>query len=299
METSLGGPPPVSPGLVSTIIPAYNRLPLLQEAVASVLVQTYRNFEILLIDDGSESETAAYCDNLARTYPEVTVVHLSHGGCAGRSREAGRRIARGEFIQYLDSDDLLSPRKFEVAVAALNQNPDCDIAYCFTRRYVRGDSPVDIACERTGETFREMLPECLRGRFWHTSTPLYTRRICDKAGPWSTLRFWEDVEYDLRMANQGAKLVHCKEFLTDFRDHTEDRLSKMNFFDDPACMRHAPEAYRAMLRQVVSSNVSIAHPAAQAFISELKWVAERCAAIGLNEEANECREMAASTTVVS
>jgi glycosyltransferase involved in cell wall biosynthesis len=280
-------------GLVSTIIPVYNRLPLLREAVGSVLAQTYARFELILVDDGSDDETAAYCDDLARTYPEITALHLTHGGHAGRAREAGRKLARGEFIQYLDSDDLLLPRKFELMVKALNDNPECDIAYCFTRRYARGDSPVDVACERTGDTFAEMLPECLRGRFWHTSTPLYTRRICDKAGPWSSLRFWEDVEYDLRMANAGAKLVHCREFLTDFRDHTEDRLSKMDFFDDPACMRHAPDAYRAMLLQVRSSRVSPEHPAVQAFMAELKWVGEKCHAIGLDREAEQLRDMAA------
>ena len=282
---------PTISGLVSTIIPIYNRLPLLREAVSSVLAQTYRNFEIILVDDGSEPETAGFCDELARTHPEITVIHLPHGGYAGRSREAGRLIARGEFIQYLDSDDLISPRKFEIVVKALNENPDCDIAYCFTRRYVRGEPPIDAACERTGETFKEMLPECLRGRFWHTSTPLYTRRICDMAGPWSGLRFWEDVEYDLRMANLGAKLVHCREFLTDFRDHGEERLSINNFFDDPASMRHAPGAYRAMLLQAKSSGVSIEHPAMQAFLAELKWVGEKCHAIGLASEALEFTEM--------
>jgi glycosyltransferase involved in cell wall biosynthesis len=282
---------PLISGLVSTIIPVYNRLTLLQEAVTSVLAQTYRHFEIILVDDGSKNETARFCDELANAHPEITTIHLRHGGCAGRSREAGRQIARGEFIQYLDSDDLISPRKFEVFVKALNENPDCDIAYCFTRRHVRGELPVDVPCERTGETFKEMLPECLRGRFWHTSTPLYTRRICDRAGPWSNLRFWEDVEYDLRIATLRPKLFHCREFLTDFRDHSEERLSNTNFFDDPTCMRHAPEAYRALLLQAKTSGVSIDHPAMQAFLAELKWVGEKCQAIGLETEAREFKKL--------
>ena len=82
---------------------------MLREAVASVLRQTYRPIEIIIVDDGSTDETTRVADELASTYPfEVRALHVLNGG-PGWAREAGRQVARGEFIQYLDSDDLLWP----------------------------------------------------------------------------------------------------------------------------------------------------------------------------------------------
>ena len=83
----------------------------------------------------------------------MRVLHIPHRGRAGLVREVGRGVARGEFIQYLDSDDVLYPRKFEVMVGALTDNPECDIAYCYTRRYVVGSTPTDSPSALTGHTW--------------------------------------------------------------------------------------------------------------------------------------------------
>ena len=107
-------------GLVSTIIPVHNRPALLREAVASVLAQTYRPIEIIVVDDGSTDETGREAEALAEAHPEVHAIHRENGG-PGAARETGRLAARGEFIQYLDSDDLLLPTKFELQVAGLRQ----------------------------------------------------------------------------------------------------------------------------------------------------------------------------------
>src|SRR5262245_59990256 len=101
-------------GLVSTIIPVHNWSGLLREAITSVLAQSYRPVEIVLVNDGSTDETPAVMDAIAAAHSaEVRVVHQSNSG-PGLAREAGRRTARGEFIQYLDSDDLLLPDKFQL-----------------------------------------------------------------------------------------------------------------------------------------------------------------------------------------
>ena len=101
-------------GLVTTIIPVYNRPCFLREAVASVLAQTYRPIEIIIVDDGSGPETVAVCEELAAAHPEIRILHQENAG-PGAARERGRLAARGEFIQYLDSDDRLLPEKFEHA----------------------------------------------------------------------------------------------------------------------------------------------------------------------------------------
>ena len=117
----------LDPALVSTIIPVHNRAALLRQAVASVLEQTYRPIEIVIVNDGSSDDTAVVADELARqaTVP-ITVVHQANAG-PGAARQRGLEVARGHFVQFLDSDDLLLPRKFALQVAALQQEPECSI----------------------------------------------------------------------------------------------------------------------------------------------------------------------------
>src|SRR5882672_3604168 len=122
----------VNAGLVSTIIPVYNRAAMLCEAVASVLAQTYRPVEIIIIDDGSTDDTPATIAGLAAAHPEIRTHRIANSG-PGTAREEGRKLARGEFIQHLDSDDLLPPRRFELLVAALHAHPDAGVAYGMSR----------------------------------------------------------------------------------------------------------------------------------------------------------------------
>src|SRR5262245_27889765 len=158
--------------LVSTIIPVHNRPSLLREAVASVLAQTYPSIEIIIVDDGSTDETGREAEALVESHPKVHVIHRENGG-PGAARGTGRLAARGEFIQYLDSDDLLLPNKFALQVLGLRQNDDCAVSYGKTRFYRYGDPPAEVAWKRTGERIGVMFPSFLQSRWWGTSTPLY------------------------------------------------------------------------------------------------------------------------------
>lgn len=216
------------PGLVSTIIPVFNRPDMIHAAVASVLAQTYRPIEIILVNDGSTDRTGAVLDEMARQQPgEVRVVHQANGG-AGLAREAGRRIARGEYIQYLDSDDWLLPNKFQDQVAALARNPDCGIAYGITRLVnEQGDTLLEPS-KRTGETREYLFPGLLLDRWWHTHTPLYSRAVSDLAGAWPRRRP-EDWDLEARMGASGVRLVHCGTVVSCHRDHdSEGRVTRGN-----------------------------------------------------------------------
>src|SRR5215469_1832099 len=131
-------------GLISTIIPVHNRPLLLREAVASVLAQSYRPLEIIIVDDGSTDETGREAEALAEAHSEIRTIHRPNGG-PGAARETGRLAASGEFIQYLDSDDLLLPTKFELQVAGLRRCAECAVAYGKTRFYACGQDPSNVA----------------------------------------------------------------------------------------------------------------------------------------------------------
>ena len=186
----------VKRNLVSTIVPVYNRAAFLEKAVESVLEQTYPHFEIILVDDGSTDGTSELIENLVnRCSSKIRRKRIENTGPGG-AREAGRQLAEGELIQYLDSDDVLMKRKFELQVKALRDNPDCDIAYGITRLIDNHGLELECPYKRSGEKLIYLFPALLVERWWNTHTPLYRRSLCDKIGPWTTGRMCEDWEYD-------------------------------------------------------------------------------------------------------
>ena len=269
--------------LVSTIIPVHNRPSLLREAVVSVLAQTYRPIEIIIVDDGSTDETVREADALAEAHSEVRAIHRQNGG-PGAARETGRLAARGEFIQYLDSDDLLVPIKFELQVAGLRRSSDCAASYGKTRFYAYGDRPTDVVWKRTGERISTMFPSFLQSRWWDTSTPLYRRRTTDLAGPWTGLRNEEDWEYDCRIASKGARLHYCDAFVSDTRATFGYQLS-MGGSSDPEKLRHRAAARKLILEHALAARIPHETSEMQHFAREVFLLARQCGAAGLADEA--------------
>lgn len=105
--------------LVSVIIPTYNYGHFIAEAIASVLSQSYRNFEIIVIDDGSTDSTK----DVVSSFPAVRYLHQANQGIAP-ARNAGLHASRGEFLVFLDADDRLLPDTLMVGVASLRANPE-------------------------------------------------------------------------------------------------------------------------------------------------------------------------------
>lgn len=274
----------VVPDLISTIIPVYNRPDLLREAVGSVLAQSWRPIEIIVIDDGSTDGTADVADRLAADHPgTVFPIHRENAG-PGLAREAGRSSARGEFIQYLDSDDLLLPRKFELQVEALRQHPECGAAYGWTR-YRHSDGRVEKGpWKDSGKEVAAMFPAMLRSRWWDTPTPLYRRDVCDAAGPWTGLRLEEDWEYDCRIAALGVRLCRVDEYVAEVRDLADNRLCR-GTSRDPFRMRERARAHTLILQHAETAGISPEVPEMRHFARELFLLCRQCGAAGLPGEA--------------
>ena len=94
--------------LITVIIPIYNIMDCLERCVSSVCAQTYRNLEILLVDDGSTDGTGALCDRLAERDGRIRVFHKENGGSSS-ARNLGLQKARGEYLGFVDSDDFIEP----------------------------------------------------------------------------------------------------------------------------------------------------------------------------------------------
>lgn len=278
-------------GMVSVIIPVFNRPKVLREAVDSVLAQTYRPFEIIIVDDGSTDGTATACLELARSEPGVVrTVRQDHGG-PGRARENGRQLSRGEFIQYLDSDDVLFPRKFEVQVRALRANPGCGVAYGFTRYRRKGEDAATHPHKGSGRVVETMFPSFLSERWWDTPTPLYRTSVCDAAGPWTTLQVEEDWEYDCRIAALGTRLIQCREFVAEVRDGADDQLSGKSLFDK-SLMRQRAEAHRLICLHARHAGIRPEDPHMQRFARELFLLSRQCGSVGLGEVSRSMFDLA-------
>jgi glycosyltransferase involved in cell wall biosynthesis len=113
---------------VTVILPTFNRLQYLRQSVDSVFAQKYSDWELLVADDGSQDETRAYLSGLAAR-PRVKVLWLPHTGNPGAARNAALREARGDYIAFLDSDDLWMPSKLELQLAALRACPSRQWSY--------------------------------------------------------------------------------------------------------------------------------------------------------------------------
>jgi glycosyltransferase involved in cell wall biosynthesis len=270
---------------VSTIIPVHNRASLLRDSVASVLAQTHRPIEIIIVDDGSTDETTYVCDELAREHSEILVLHQSNTG-PGLAREAGRKRSSGEFIQYLDSDDVLLPRKFELQVTGLRAHPDCGVSYGKTRYRHRDRTIEEGPWKGSGIKVETMFPSFLLSRWWDTPTPLYRSDVCATAGPWTDLKLEEDWEYDCRIAALGVRLHYCDEFVAEVRDHEDNRLCRGNALD-PARLGERVRAHKLIHSHALSAGIDERSAEMRIFARKLFLLSRQCGAAGLEQESRE------------
>ena len=113
--------------LITVIIPVYNGGRYLRPALESVFAQTYRPFEVIVIDDGSTDDSA----EIAQSFPDVHYIHQPNQGVAV-ARNNGIAAARGEFFAFLDQDDLWTPEKLKLQIAHMQSHPD--VGYTLTRQ---------------------------------------------------------------------------------------------------------------------------------------------------------------------
>ncbi len=281
--------------LVSTIIPVYNRAAMLREAVASVLAQTWRPIEIIIVDDGSSDSTVHAAEDLQSQHPEITHILRQKNSGPGPARQAGADIAQGEFVQFLDSDDLLLPNKFELQIKGLRDDAEAGISYGKT--YVRVDGVRQQSpSQGSGEKHRDLFPQLLITRLWETSTPLYRSSVLTEIGPWSARRQLEDWEFDSRAGAAGIKLHYCDQFIAEYVNHDEGRLCHL-WMTNADAMRDRISAYVAVLSNAQKAGVVRESKEMQQFARSLFWMARTAGSYGLAKEARQLFDLARTVSL--
>lgn len=182
--------------LVSVIVPSYNTAKYLPDAIDSILRQTYQNFEIIVVDDGSTDDTRdvmkAYAGN-----PKVIYIHQENRGESG-ARNTGIRAARGELIALCDADDMWMPRKLEVQVPCFRDQPEVGVVYTNTV-HVDSDNnelPTYRTTRHNGRITRKLFGE----NFVTGSTSMFRRECFDVEMYDETFKTCADYDLSLRLS---------------------------------------------------------------------------------------------------
>ena len=125
--------------LISVIVPVFNMESMLERTLACVVNQTYRNLEILLVDDGSTDASGQICDAFAKNDPRCKVIHKPNGG-QGSAKNAGQKVATGEFLFFPDSDDTFNLDIIRILYEAITKDPSYDVAMCGVEKVHGWDS---------------------------------------------------------------------------------------------------------------------------------------------------------------
>jgi glycosyltransferase involved in cell wall biosynthesis len=213
-------------GLVSIVVPSYNAERFLAETLESALLQTYPHTEIIVIDDGSTDGTA----EIIRAYAGRVTAEFGPNRGASAARNRGTALARGEFIQYLDADDLLPPAAIEHRVAAMRES-GADVAYSDWEKLVeleRGIFDIREKIARKIEDVHPILQIALITDFWAPPAAVtYRRTLVEKIGGWKE---WLPIIQDARFLQDaglvGGRFVYSPGIGARYRVHRETSLSR-------------------------------------------------------------------------
>lgn len=208
-------------GLVSVVIPAYNVGKHIAEAIDSVVAQDYPQLELIVVDDGSQDDTA---EVVASRYPQATLIRKANGGAAS-ARNAGIRAASGEFIAFLDADDIWLPGKLAAQVAHFRAHPDVGMNCTDFGRWACDEQgvfpdPLSAIPDQTGipadaidrDHSGWIYHKLLLDNFVWTTTVMMRRSLVDRVGLYDEgFRLGQDYEYFLRAARETEihRLAHA------------------------------------------------------------------------------------------
>jgi glycosyltransferase involved in cell wall biosynthesis len=196
--------------LVSVIIPTYNRCNLLKQTIDSVLNQTYPNIELILVDDGSTDNTYM----IAKSYKDK-IKYIKQKNLGGTiARNTGISAASGEYLNFLDHDDLFLPQKIEKQVMLLEAKPKIGFVHC--RYYF-----IDENGKRLAKVFilpkKNIYKRLIGGCFIWSGGPLIRKKCIDKVGPFDNSVWSSDWDMWLNIISNGYKLACVQETLGEYR----------------------------------------------------------------------------------
>lgn len=205
---------------VSVVMPIYNAMPYLGQAIDSILRQTYTDFQIMAIDDGSDDESWSVVRERAERDHRVEPIQIEHSGIVA-ALNRGLEAARGEFIARMDADDISRPNRLAQQVAFLDRHPDVvAVGTDLLRIDDRGGAIGKMGVAVDHEAIESVMLRGQAGAMTHATT-MWRRAVLDACGGYyqQWAQHAEDLELFLRMAEQG-RLANLDCVLYEVRKHT-------------------------------------------------------------------------------
>jgi glycosyltransferase involved in cell wall biosynthesis len=216
---------PAKPPMVSVVIPSYNRSRMLLRAIQSVCMQTFADFELIVVDDGSTDNTSSVAEALAD--PRIRLVRNPIRQGAPRSRNRGIEVALGEWVAFLDSDDEWLPTRLELQLQRLQEvgAGSAAVGYCLlqVQDHIRGEVSQTNRALPEGE----VLDDLLRGRRPPTASAFMVRRsaLLDVEGFDQEMPSGHDIDLWLRLAERGYRFFAVNQALVIWHRHAGPRVS--------------------------------------------------------------------------
>jgi glycosyltransferase involved in cell wall biosynthesis len=184
---------------VSVIVPTFNRAGLLRRSLDSIQMQSFPDWECLIVDDGSTDATPDLVASRAEADPRVRAIRIEHGGTPGRGRNAGIAGSRGEFVAFLDDDDEWKPGKLERQVSLFDAEPGAGLVFSRVERFGDEHGPWPRVLPERPE-----LRSLLASNFIACSTVIVRRSVIERAGLFDeSLPLAQDFDLWLRILRRG------------------------------------------------------------------------------------------------
>lgn len=232
-------------GLVSVVIPCYNQSHFLGEAIESINKQTYKNFEIIVIDDGS---TDVGIDSVINKFGDIKLIRQKNLGLAA-ARNTGLRESNGEFIIFLDSDDRLLPKALEIGVNSLRENPECAFVSGFCRQIDVDGNLLPIIKQPTIKDGSDHYEAFLRNNYiWTPANIMFRHDIFNQISDFDvSISPTADYDLYLRIARQFSVHQHG-EVVSEYRQHKASMSSNYLLM-----LRHILKVFEAQ-KEFVENN---------------------------------------------
>ncbi|MBA2246054.1 MAG: glycosyltransferase [Gemmatimonadetes bacterium] len=222
-----------TPPLASVITPCYNAAPFVAETIASVQAQTFPRVEHIVVDDASTDDSWQV---IQRHSQYVTAIRLPENRGGSHARNRGAEIARGEFLMFLDADDVIARHTLAAMVAAIRESGDVAVCRWQWLQQMEGKwqkAPTKVLLpDPAGDPLRDWLT----GRAWAAPCAvLWRREAYDHVGGWDEeLTLNDDGDLMMRAILDGVRLVVAEQGESFYRSHGSARLSvSMNAFSEP------------------------------------------------------------------
>lgn len=220
----------MNPPLVSVVIPTYNQPAFLREALESVFSQTFEDYEIIVVNDGSTDGTGALLEQYGG---RIRVITQENQGI-GRARNRGMDESVGRYIAFLDHDDLWHPLKLETQVRYMQEHPDCvGNSVPFAYSSAPGEIPFDLAIRNSDGIVPDALQAFAGGQIFLLSSALMIDR--SKAGDlrYATRRNCiEDLPLQLKLLSRGPFGIACETVMVTYRMHAQNTTKSALHYDN-------------------------------------------------------------------